>query len=130
MARNRGTDTPLPPEVPAGQNPPDGAILDYYLASRPSAPVTLEIFDRLGKSVRKFSSDDKPEPIEEREMNVPTYWVRMPKVLSADPGMHRWVWDLHLAPPGALGHDYPISAIFHDTPRYPSDPGCFPAHIP
>ena len=56
MARNRGTDTPLPPEIPAGQNPPNGAILDYYLASKPSAPVTLEIFDRLGKPVRKFSS--------------------------------------------------------------------------
>ena len=59
-------------------------------------------------------------------MNVPTYWVRMPKVLSAEPGMHRWVWDLHLAPPGALEHDYPISAIFHDTPRYPIGPWVLP----
>jgi photosystem II stability/assembly factor-like uncharacterized protein len=126
IARNRATDTPLPPEVPAGQNPPDGAILDYYLAAKPSTPVTLEIFDHLGKSVRKFSSDDKPEPIEERELNVPTYWVRTPKVLSADPGMHRWVWDLHLAAPGALEHDYPISAIFHDTPRYPIGPWVLP----
>jgi sortilin (neurotensin receptor 3) len=126
IARNRATDTPLPPEVPAGQNPPDGAILDYYLASKPSAAVTLEVFDHLGKSVRKFSSDDKPEPIEEREMNVPTYWVRTPKVLSARPGMHRWVWDLHLSPPGAVEHDYPISAIFHDTPRYPIGPWVLP----
>ena len=126
MARNRNTDTPLPPEVPAGQNPPDGAIIDYYLASKPPAPVTIEIFDHLGKSVRKFSSDDKPDPIEERELNVPTYWVRMPKVLSAEPGMHRWVWDLHLAPPGALAHEYPISAIYHDTPRYPLGPWVLP----
>jgi photosystem II stability/assembly factor-like uncharacterized protein len=126
IARDRGTDTPLTPEVPAGQNPPDGAILDYYVASKPSAPVTLEIFDHLGKSVRKFSSDDKPEPVNEREMNVPTYWFRAPKVLSGEPGMHRWVWDLHLSPPGALSHDYPISAVFHDTPRYPLGPWVMP----
>jgi photosystem II stability/assembly factor-like uncharacterized protein len=122
MARNRSTDTPLPPEVPAGQNPPDGAILDYYVASKPAAPVTLEIFDHLGKPVRKFSSADKTEPIDERELNVPTYWVRTAKMLSAEPGMHRWVWDLRLAPPGAVAHEYPISAIFHDTPRYPLGP--------
>jgi hypothetical protein len=126
IARSRASDTPLPPEVPAGQNPPDGAIIDYYLASKPSAPVTLEIFDHLGKSVRKFSSSDIPDPVEERQLNIPTYWVRTPKVLSADPGMHRWVWDLHLAPPGALQHDYPITAIFHDTPRYPLGPWVLP----
>src|SRR5262249_55814587 len=39
-----GTDTPLPPEVPAGQNPPDGAIMNYYLQSAASGPVTLEVF--------------------------------------------------------------------------------------
>ncbi|HML17745.1 MAG TPA: hypothetical protein VK419_11995 [Bryobacteraceae bacterium] len=126
MARDRNTDTPLTPEVPAGQNPPDGAILDYYLSAAPASPVTLEVFDHLGKSVRTYSSDDKPEAVNPNELNVPTYWVRMPKALPAEAGMHRWVWDLRLRPPDALAHTYPISAIYHDTPRYPLGPWVMP----
>ena len=57
---NNDTDTPLPPEEPAGQNPPDGAILYYNLKSAASGPVTLEIFDSAKKLVRRYSSDDKP----------------------------------------------------------------------
>ena len=55
------TDTPLPPEEPAGKNPPDGAIIDYVLQSAAGGPVTLEIDDATGKLVRSFSSDDKPD---------------------------------------------------------------------
>jgi len=33
--------------------------------------------------------------------------------------MHRFVWDLHYAPPESPGHEFPISAIVHDTPKYP-----------
>jgi hypothetical protein len=47
------------------------------------------------------------------------YWVRSSQILSGAAGMHRFVWDLHLAPPESLAHEYPISAIVHDTPRYP-----------
>jgi photosystem II stability/assembly factor-like uncharacterized protein len=126
LARDRNTDTPLPPEVPAGQNPPDGAIIDYCLGAKSSSPVTLEVFDKLGKSVRKYSSDDKPAAIDERELNLPTYWVRQPRVLSSEPGMHRWVWDLRLRPPDALSHEYPISAIYHDTPAEPLGPWVMP----
>ena len=126
MARDRNTDTPLTPEVPAGQNPPDGAILDYYLGAASVGAGDVEVFDHLGKPVRKYSSNDKPEPINAKELNVPTYWIRMPKVLSAEAGMHRWVWDLRLGPPGALAHSYPISAIYHDTPRYPLGPWVMP----
>ncbi len=50
--RDTNTDTPLPPEEPAGQNPPDGAILYYYLKAAASGPVTLEISDAAGKLVR------------------------------------------------------------------------------
>jgi photosystem II stability/assembly factor-like uncharacterized protein len=129
MARNQNTDTPLPPEVPAGQNPPDGAIIDYYLAGKASSPVTIEVFDRLGKSVRKYSSDDKPTGLteqEQRELNLPTYWVRQARVLSTEPGMHRWVWDIRLRPPDALAHEYPISASYRDTPAGPLGPWVVP----
>jgi hypothetical protein len=122
VRRNNNTDTPLPPEEPAGQNPPDGAMIDYFLNSKAitSVPVTLEIVDASsGRVVRHFSSADKPEPVDAKELNVPMYWVRPAQTLSAAPGMHRFLWDLTYPAPDVLGHDYPISAIFHDTPRYP-----------
>jgi photosystem II stability/assembly factor-like uncharacterized protein len=118
---NRNTDTPLPPEVPAGKNPPDGAIIDYYLRNSSSEPVTLEILDARGGLVRRYSSADKPEPMEKtaKEHPIPMYWVRAEKILSAEVGMHRFVWDLHYAPPDALEYEFPISAIYRDTPKYP-----------
>jgi len=121
VRRNRNTDTPLPPEEPVGQNPPDGAILDYVLGARPTAAVTLEILDHDGALVRRFASDDAPEPLVE-PLVVPAYWVRPPRLLSAAPGMHRFVWDLRLPPPPAREHEYPISAIAGDTPREPLGP--------
>jgi photosystem II stability/assembly factor-like uncharacterized protein len=119
VRRNNNTDTPLPPEEPAGQNPPDGAMFDYWLKSAASAPVVLEIRDAAGNLVRRFSSADKPEPVNAKELNVPMYWIRPARVLSAAAGMHRFVWDLHYPEPDVLEHEYPISAIYHDTPRYP-----------
>ena len=122
VRRDIHPDTPLPPEVPAGKNPPDGAIFDYYLKSNATAAVKLTVMDSSGKVVRSFASTDKPEVTWEqlvKEVNVPLYWIRPPQILSAEAGMHRFVWDLRTPPPGSVFHDYPISAIPHDTPRYP-----------
>ncbi len=119
VRRNNGTDTPLPPEEPAGQNPPDGAMIDYWLKDAASAPVMIEITDENGKLVRRFFSTDKPEPVNEKDFNVPIYWVRPPRILSTAAGMHRFVWDLTYPAPEVLTRDYPISAIYHDTPLYP-----------
>src|SRR4029077_6668836 len=118
---NRNPDTPLPPEVPAGKNPPDGAIVDDYLAAAPKAPVTLEILDEQQHLVRRYSSADKPESMEKlaAEHPIPMYWVRPAQILSVSPVMHRFVWDMHYAPPDSLSHEFPISAIVHDTPKYP-----------
>ncbi|MGA2424448.1 MAG: glycoside hydrolase [Terriglobales bacterium] len=121
VRRNNNTDTPLPPEEPAGQNPPDGAMIDYWLGETGSSgPVTLEIFDAYsGKLVRHFSSADKPEPVNAKDFNVPMYWVRPARTLSARSGMHRFIWDLTYPAPDVLTRDFPISAIYHDTPLYP-----------
>jgi hypothetical protein len=81
--------------------------------------VTLEIFTASGALVRRYASDDKPEPFDEKEIDVPTYWVRPPQTLSSAKGMHRFVWDLRYPAPGAVQRDYPISAIYRDTPREP-----------
>jgi photosystem II stability/assembly factor-like uncharacterized protein len=126
VRRSTNTDTPLPPEVPAGQNPPDGAMIDYVLSSASNGPLVLEIADSSGKLVRRFSSNDQPTPVNAKELNVPTYWVRPERVLSSSAGMHRFVWDLRLPPPDSLEHDYPISAIPGDTPRGPEGPAVLP----
>ncbi|MDQ6676686.1 MAG: glycoside hydrolase [Acidobacteriota bacterium] len=123
IRRNQNTDTPLPPEEPAGKNPPDGAILNYFLTA--AGPVTLEIFDSTNHLVRRYASTDVFEP-PEQDLNVPLYWLRHPVPLSAEPGLHRFVWDLHGAPPAALQHEYPISAIYGDTPRLPLGPAVLP----
>ncbi|MFI5119100.1 MAG: WD40/YVTN/BNR-like repeat-containing protein, partial [Thermoanaerobaculia bacterium] len=125
VRRSRWPDTPLPPEEPAGQNPPDGAILDYVLASKPAAPVTLEILDGKGALVRRFASNDPPEPLVDPLVVAP-YWVRPPRIISATPGMHRFVWDLRFPPPRTKQHEYPISAIPGDTPREPLGPFVLP----
>ena len=121
MHRDRNPDTPLPPEVPAGKNPPDGAIIDYFLANDSSTAVTLEILDADGKLVRRYASTDKAQPLSEiaPKHPIPMHWVREDKILSAAAGMHRFVWDVRYAPPKSLTHGYPISAILHDTPLEP-----------
>ena len=118
---NRNPDTPLPPEVPAGANPPDGAILDYFLAAKAQGPVTLEILDAGGALVRRYSSTDEPPSMDRiaAEYPIPMYWVRPTQTLSAREGMHRFVWDLRYAPPEALEHEFPIAAIVRDTTLHP-----------
>ena len=97
-------DTPLPPEVPAGENPPEGAIIDYRLAAAPAGPITLSIYDATGHLVRRFSSV-APAP-DTSPPNIPEYWFRKPVVLATTPGMHRVAWDLRYAPPPALNYGY------------------------
>ncbi len=118
VRRSLNTDTPIPPEEPMGQNPPDGAIINYYLKSDASE-VTLEIFDQSNKLVRRYSSNDKPEIIDEKSQAYPTYWFRPARVLPAKSGMQRWMWDLKYAPPEGFPRSYPMTAIVNDTPSQP-----------
>jgi photosystem II stability/assembly factor-like uncharacterized protein len=133
VRRSTNTDTPLPPEEPAGQNPPDGAIVYYWLGTRPAGAVTLEIRDASGKLVRRYSSADTPAPVDPDDLNVPMYWIRPPRVLSETAGMHRFIWDLRKAPPKSVSENYPIAAIPHDTPRVPQGvlvlPGRYTARL-
>jgi hypothetical protein len=123
---NMNTDTPLPPEEPAGKNPPDGAMVDFYFASDPSGSVTLEVFDQLHRLVRRYASTDKPEPTNEKELDVPMYWIRSPQILPVKAGMHRFLWDLHYPPPQDVPRSYPIAAIYRDTASEPKGPWVLP----
>jgi hypothetical protein len=122
---NGWTDTPLPIDEPAAPNPPDGAVLDYHLPTPATGPVVLELLDRTGRLVRRYASDDPPEPVDS-SANIPLWWVRPPRRLGTGAGMHRFVWDLHEPPPPALRFGYPISAVNHDTWREPRGPWILP----
>jgi photosystem II stability/assembly factor-like uncharacterized protein len=123
---NMNTDTPLPPDEAAAPNPPDGAIIDYYLGAGASGPVTLEILDASGALVRKYASTD-PEPPSDPAMAVPIYWARPAHSMPATPGMHRYLWDLHWTPLASEGGgrrgggpQLPISAVVHNTVPVPN----------
>ncbi len=120
---NMNPDTPLPPEEPAGQNPPDGAVFNYFLKDKAVLGVTLEITDAAGKVVRRFRSDDKPYAVP--DINLPAYWIRPQQILSGEAGAHRFMWDLHYTPldtPPA----YPIAAVYHQTAPEPTSPWVMP----
>ncbi len=120
---NMNSDTPLPQEEPAGQNPPDGAIIDYYLAKDAKSVVSLEIADEAGRVVRTFRSDDKPYDVP--PVNIPLYWIRPQQILPAAEGAHRFIWDMHEQPlpsPAA----YAISAIYGNTAPVPTSPWVMP----
>jgi photosystem II stability/assembly factor-like uncharacterized protein len=117
-------DTPLPKEEPAGQNPPDGSVIDYYLPEKANGLVTIEINDDKGNLVRKYTSDDKPYKIP--DVNIPLDWIRPQQFLSTEKGSHRFLWDLHY-PPLDIAPAYPISAIYHNTAPEATAPWVMPA---
>ena len=119
------TDTPLPPDTPAGQNPPDGAIFNYYLKSASSTPVTLEIVDSAGEVVRRFSTTD-PVPQLDPDLAIPAYWLRPPHPLASNAGLHRFVWDMHYAPVPGIKPEYPIAAVPWNTAPAPTSPWIMP----
>jgi len=120
-------ETPLPPEVPTGQNPPDGAMIYYYLKSPSPSAISLQIRDAAGKLVRRFSSE--PPPPDKTIKNVPDYWFAPLVGIPKNAGLNRFVWDLHYDPPPTLQYsyfgntldfvEYTLSghAIAGDTPR-------------
>ena len=120
---NTNSDTPMPPDEPRGEDPPDGAIIDYLLKA--GSEVTIEILDGGGKVVRRFSSGDRTEPVTD-DGNVPRWWIRPARRPSSDAGLHRFVWDLHWPAPAALEGGYSIAAVPRDTPKEPRGPWALP----
>jgi photosystem II stability/assembly factor-like uncharacterized protein len=108
---NNNQDTPLPPETPAGENPPAGAVIDYWLGAGVSGPVTLDIFDADNRLVRHFSSADiSRQPPAERYFAKG--WAKPPQPLAATHGMHRFLWNLRYDRPDAAEYSYSIAAVW------------------
>jgi len=116
------TDTPMPQEEPQGQNPPDGAMFDYYL-NQEAQNVSLEIIDALGNVVRKFTNKD--QKYELPKLNIPDYWIRPQQILSATKGSHRFLWDMHYTPL-QVPPSFPISAVYQNTAPEASSPWVLP----
>ena len=112
--------TPWPPELLAGENPPPGALVDYYLPNAADGAVTLDVLNGQGKIIRTYSSTDpvrSPDPATDPiaynkicqqtptapDCNLPLYWPAPQQVLKTTAGMHRFSWDLHYDPIGAGG---------------------------
>src|SRR5213075_386561 len=81
---------------PVGDNPPSGAIIDYYFKTAPKEEVALDILDSSGKVVRHLSSKEK------KENEQPPEWpdrVERVKTIPANEGMNRFAWDLRYDDP-------------------------------
>jgi photosystem II stability/assembly factor-like uncharacterized protein len=90
--------TPKPRDEPLAENPPYGAIIDYYLKSPASGPVVIEILDPAGATIRRYSSEERPQPVNPNTLEFPAFWRPTPPQLATTRGMHRWVWDLRPTP--------------------------------
>jgi photosystem II stability/assembly factor-like uncharacterized protein len=111
---NNNKDTPLPPEEPVGENPPAGAIIDYWLAT-PAKSIALEIRDSSGSLVQVLS--DKPLPSVNKERYFADEWVKPPHLAPLDAGLHRLVWDARWTRPNAIAFKASIAATAgQDTP--------------
>ena len=130
VRRDENQDTPLPPEVPAGQNPPDGAILHYYLREPVASDIQLQIYDPAGTLIRSYTSAPVPAGKVKDDPFIAPYWIAHPRPLSREKGMHRFVWDLRHADPPAIHvqspYNYPIAAIVGATPLPPQGPLVMP----
>jgi photosystem II stability/assembly factor-like uncharacterized protein len=120
---NMNTDTPLPPEEPAGQNPPDGAAIDISLKADAKTPMTIEILDQNNKLIRTISSTDTLYAIP--PVNIPLYWIRPQQLLSAKAGAQRIFWDMRYTPLNEPV-SFPMTAVKNNTAPEPTAPWVMP----
>ena len=118
--------TPWVPEMATGDNPPSGAIIDYYLGPKASGPVTIEVLDAQGVVISRVKSTDPILPIDPRYPD-PTYWARPQQIVSVAPGHHRFLWDMHYPDvPGMSTGPDASEAVPHNTPSVRSGPWVMP----
>ena len=121
---NINQDTPFPPEVPHGMNPPQGVVIDYYL-KQPAQNVQLQVFDAQGNLVRSYSSAPIA-PLDQPLPPAPAFWAKPLRPLPATPGEHRVSWNMRYPTPSALFFDQSMGALPEDTPFIPEGPLALP----
>ena len=84
----------------AGQNPPEGAIIDYYLSAAPTSPIRIQVVDSTGKVVFAAGSSDRSENRRDDDQGFAFGGARNQP--SARAGLNRWVWNLRVAGPEAV----------------------------
>ncbi len=124
--RNVGADTPFPPEFTHAPNPPDGVMIDYWLARSPASEITIDVLDDAGALVRHLASKlSSPVPEAARPPH-PNFWVASPSALPKGAGTNRTNWDLRYDPSPALSHSFEINANPGLTPASPEGPVAMP----
>lgn len=121
VRRNVGQDTPYPPEVPHAANPPEGAVI-YYWLGQPASQVTLDVLDATGKLLRHYTSDPTPPVTEAAQPPEPSFWLAVDHPLPAGAGLHQVNWDLRHDNPDAFRHSFEINANPGNTPVSPEGP--------
>ncbi len=71
----------------AGENPPDGAIIYYWLDRAADEKIELSVRDARGREITRFSSDESKNPNQR---------------LTRHKGMNRFVWNLRYPAPEKL----------------------------
>ena len=126
LAASQNKDTPLPADEPRAANPPAGAVIDYFLPTAPSSPLTLEVLGPDGTLVRRFRSDDPP-PSTAPGIYFADLWRGPVAPLTARPGHNRFVWNLRYPQPRAFELDFSIAAVpGQPTPTTPQGPFVLP----
>lgn len=121
---NLNRDTPLPQEEPRGQNPPAGAVIDYWLG-RPAKSVAVEIRDATGALVQRLAAADGKPPA--AEVYFAKEWLPRVQAPGPEAGLHRVVWNLRWTRPEAIAYDYSIAATpGRGTELVPNGPYALP----
>ncbi len=111
------TGEKAPVNIDAGQNPPDGVLVSYWLREEPEGEVTLTFLDAEGQTIRSFKSAP-PEPVEKKDEKPLTpeqkrseeiKKAREPRV-PKEAGLNRFVWNIR----------YPDAVRVEDDPTWES----------
>ena len=126
VRRNVDYNTPFPREEPQAPNPPEGAILYYSLAVKPSGHITVDVLDARGDVVRHLTSAPTPPVREAARPPMESFWLARPSALPVNVGLNRATWDMRYDAPPAFAHSFAFNGNPGSTPALPEGPLALP----